>query len=247
MVRWVSKVSAGEDLDVEVIRRRQRSTVIIEAREANGRYRNLLAPQVIVISPDGSTAEYDARQVAPGRYESSFVSSSAGIYYITVFADDDGQALGPSTTGHAVAYPDEYRFVQTDETLLSRLAEMTGGSMLEPLKESIASAAYAPAKEESRNTRDLWPVFTGLALLLLVAEIAVRRFVMPERLKGAVSKLLVLRPARDRPAPDLAAADRMIAEGRSTSTRPYPISYWYRKKQEAASEESKIYFQHQKL
>jgi hypothetical protein len=69
-----------------------------------------------------------------------------------------------------VPYAQELRDLGVDETLLRELAELTGGGPL-----AKPSDAFLQARRQSRIAVDVWPWLLGLAAVLLVPDIALRR------------------------------------------------------------------------
>ena len=78
--------------------------------------------------------EARSQQSAPGRYEGKFTPAERGIHFVTLYAEGKaGAAPSPVVTIPYVApYPKEYRELRPNLALLGRLAEETGGEMLDP-------------------------------------------------------------------------------------------------------------------
>jgi Ca-activated chloride channel homolog len=103
--------------------------IAIEARDADGRYRDLLHPSVRVRTGSGAPREVAARQVAPGRYEAAVVADAQEILSVSLAGDGAGEnAAGPVTRTIVPDPMAEYRFAQPDEGLLRSIASATGGA-----------------------------------------------------------------------------------------------------------------------
>ncbi len=142
-------------------------SVAVEARDANGRYRDLLKPVVRVASGTGSR-DIATRQVAPGRYEATVIADVRQPLAVRV-VDAGAQNPAPSRT----IVPDpaaEYRFQPADETLLQSIAGATGG-MFKPTPSSLA----AKPGERSTERRPLSPPLIMAALLVWLADLVFRR------------------------------------------------------------------------
>jgi Ca-activated chloride channel homolog len=142
--------------------------VALEARSANGDYRNLLNPTVEV-SAAGTTRKLSARQVAPGRYEAMIVADATQTVTISVAGAD---ATGTGITSRTVI-PDpaaEYRFRNPDVDLLQSIASATGGAW-QPTPTSLANVAGDSRTER----RPLWPALIAIALLLWFVDLVLRR------------------------------------------------------------------------
>src|SRR5262249_60537339 len=59
-------------------------TVALEARDADGGYRDLLRPVLHVTSGAGPARDVRARQVAPGRYEAGLIASASQPLAVSV-------------------------------------------------------------------------------------------------------------------------------------------------------------------
>jgi uncharacterized membrane protein len=157
---------------------RRTIAVAIEARDANGQYRNLLSPAIQVrtanaadgASGNSGTSRVVTRQVAPGRYEATVMADATQP--ITIGLDGlDAKTSGGVTSGTVL--PDtaaEYRFRPPDETLLRSIASATGGTW-HPTAATLANSAA-----DSRTARrPLWPWLIALALLVWFVDLLLRR------------------------------------------------------------------------
>jgi len=73
-------------------------------------------------------------------------------------------------------YPKEYREIKPNTALLSRLAEETGGEVLESerLEEGL-KRLFTPKRNYGRSAQDTWWALAGLGLLFFLADLALRR------------------------------------------------------------------------
>jgi hypothetical protein len=76
--------------------------------------------------------------------------------------------------GLAYPYSDEYKVVPANRAVLQALSEQTGGSFA-PKDDEI----FALRGDAGVTQRHLWPVLAGIALLLFVLDIVVRRAPWP--------------------------------------------------------------------
>ncbi len=157
------------DLDVAPARGVSRNvTVTVEAREPDGRPRNLLRPTVRV-EAGGQPRDLVARQVAPGRYEARLTTDASADVSATLV-----DASAPTTAGLSRRFvPDagaEYRFGAPDNTLLTSLASSTGGTVA-PDAEKLRSAG-----SDSRAARRAgWPGLVLFALIGWATDLLLRR------------------------------------------------------------------------
>jgi len=125
---------------------------------------------VDAVAPDGTAQEVLLAATAPGRWEGDVAATSVGSYLLRVSASSRGTVVHAVTTGVAVPYSPEYRFVGTDKAFLAELAAAGGGVVLR----SAADVASAVAPAVTENV-DLSPWLLMLAALLLPLDVAVRR------------------------------------------------------------------------
>jgi Ca-activated chloride channel family protein len=145
---------------------RREIRVSIEARDANGGYRDLLRPTVTVTSDQSRPATVSLRQVAPGRYEASVLADATRPVTLTT-TDPNGGTITRVIVADPAA---EYRFRPTDESLLRAIASATGGTW----KPEMAQLAAAPTDKHSER-RPLWPALTIAALCLWFIDLLLRR------------------------------------------------------------------------
>lgn len=139
----------------------------VEARDEQGRYRDLLRPTVTVAAASGTSASVTTRQVAPGRYEATMIVDAAEPLTVSV-AEPDGSA-----TDVRRVLPDldaEYRFRPPDDVLLGALASATGGAMAT----NVAALPWPSAAARS-SRHALWPWLVSAALALWMVDLLLRR------------------------------------------------------------------------
>ena len=100
-----------------------------------------------------------------------------GIHFLTLYAE--GRAgelpLPVATLSYVSPYPKEYRELKPNVSLLSRLAEETGGEMLDP--EQFAAALrrlYTPTPGRATRGQDTWWPLAGAGLVLFLADLVLR-------------------------------------------------------------------------
>ena len=140
--------------------------VSVEARDADGRYQDLLHPVAQVRSGGGPARDVPVRQVAPGRYEATVVADATQVLTVTMAGANNGVAS-------RLVVPDpaaEYRFRPPDETLLKSIASATGGAWL-PTPSTLANTAG----DHRTERRPLWPALIIFALCLWFVDLLLRR------------------------------------------------------------------------
>ena len=117
------------------------------------------------------------RQSAPGRYEGQFTPPQRGIHFVTLYAEGNGgEAPVPvATVPYIAPYPKEYRELKPNLPLLSRLAEETGGEMLDQEKFTDAlKRLYTPTPGRGTQGQDTWWPLAGASLFLFLVDLVLR-------------------------------------------------------------------------
>ncbi|MBN1517466.1 VWA domain-containing protein [Candidatus Sumerlaeota bacterium] len=128
-----------------------------------------------VIPPDLRPIDVTVRQTAAGRYEGEFEADQVGTYLVKMNPKGSRQVL---TGGFSMSYSPEFQDWKSNEPLLQSIAEISGGRVLKT-EGSLADAAGAVFDKASlppaRRNEPLWPLTMLLALMLVPADIFVRR------------------------------------------------------------------------
>ena len=143
----------------------------------NGNFLNHLKLKGNITAPNQTTQEQTFQQTAPGRYEGKFTPSQRGIHFLTMYAEGKtGEAPLPVVTVPYVApYPKEYRELKPNMALLSRLAEETGGEMLDPDKiDEGVKRLYTPTPGKGRRGQETWWPLAGLGLFFFLSDLVLR-------------------------------------------------------------------------
>jgi uncharacterized membrane protein len=156
----------------------------------DGSFMNHMKIKGNITAPNRGTQQSVFRQSAPGRYEGKFTPAERGIHFLTFFTEGN-TAEGSSsmaTIPYVAPFPKEYRELRPNLALLSRLAEETGGEMLDP--ENFAAALkrlYTPSPGKAARGRETWWPLAGAALVLFLADLIMRSW--PRRPQAALAQL----------------------------------------------------------
>ncbi|MGH7826457.1 MAG: VWA domain-containing protein [Candidatus Binatia bacterium] len=163
-----------------------RVKVVADILSGDGDFVNQLTLRGNLTAPDKSTEEKTFRQIAPGRYEGDFSGTQRGINLLTLFAGaaPGKEPLAIATLPYIAPYPKEYRELKPNTALLSRLAEETGGEMLDPnLIEEGVKRLYTPAPEKGLRGQETWWHLSGIGLFIFLADLVLR--IWPRRQLGS--------------------------------------------------------------
>jgi len=178
LVSWTLPAQRSQGLSIEAGLKDNRAVVSVHAAQPDGTPFNFLTGTAMLVDPELETVELPLKQIGPGEYEASAEVSTPGVYLLRVGVNDQDRSLGQSTLGLVVPYSPEYRFGATDQSLLSRLASLTGGRELRPTGISNAFEHNLPSVP---SARPIWLPLLLIAALLFPIDVALRRLVVKKR------------------------------------------------------------------
>lgn len=162
---------AGGFLTIRVVREGGKARLVADAVDTtSGAFVNNLQLRARITRPDGDSETVILPQTGPGRYEAaSFGSAVVGSYTASVLyrAADGAERAVP--TGFAVSYSPEFAALVPNTALLARIADVTGGRVLDSGKE-----VFETRSSKRVPTPVALPLLT-FALLIFPLDIANRR------------------------------------------------------------------------
>ncbi|MCO6455163.1 MAG: VWA domain-containing protein [Pirellulaceae bacterium] len=172
VVRHAMRDQQQQGVEVRITQADSELEVWLDSIASDGQFRNQVPGSVTLIDPRLERTEYPLAQVAPGGYAARFPRPEPGTYHLELVQQLPGSEVFRKTRGLVVGYPDELRLRPTNERLLRAVAEVSGGRY-NPAPGELFAAPAAPA----RQAQPLWPWLLSLALVLFVADVALRRVV----------------------------------------------------------------------
>jgi hypothetical protein len=141
----------------------------IDAIGGDDRFQNDLDGFVTITGPAPKTTsiKLPLRQIAPGRYEARHLLDQFGAFVLKAELSSGATASGSISN----PYPREYAAFETDTTLLTDVAKVTGGAFNPPQDRDITSTGA----EKVSFHEDLWMQFVKWAILALVLDLFLRR------------------------------------------------------------------------
>lgn len=170
LTRWTLRSASRSDVVATVERRDGVGEVVVDAVDGKGEFINFLDSQVGVVTPHRERFVIDLEQVGPGRYRGRFPAGEEGVYLVGLTQRNQDKVVGSQLAGLVVPYAKELRDLGVDEARLRELTELTGGGALAEPRD-----AFLTARRQSRIAVDVWPWLVGLAAVLMVPDIALRR------------------------------------------------------------------------
>ena len=122
-----------------------------------------------VVDPAGANSEVRLYATAPGIYETELPTGETGMYHLNVRRTEDGEIRSYLTTAAVVQFSDEYKFNVTPEVYLN-FANAYGKVIGED------DPVWTTIESKNREKRTLTNFLLGLAILLFLADVAMRRF-----------------------------------------------------------------------
>jgi uncharacterized membrane protein len=171
MVRWSLRTTQRREVVATVIQQGERGEIQLEAVDEKGDFINFVEANTGVVRPDKARQVLPLTQVGPGRYRGSFEAAEQGAYLVGVSERKDQKLLGSEVASLVVPYAPEHRALAVNDGLLRDVVAITGGGI-----PATPAEVFTQGRREARVRVDAWPYLLGLALLLFLPDIALRRF-----------------------------------------------------------------------
>lgn len=170
LARRIMRSASVRRLPAELVRERGGFRVKVDAADAKGAFIDGASGRAAVVGPDGQARDVKLEQTAPGRLEGWWPATEKGAWHAQVRVDAKGEPVASQYLSATIGYPDELLLSPADETTLRDLSKTTGG-VFNPKPDEVFAATGSSAAAE----HELWPWLVGLAVLLFIADVGVRR------------------------------------------------------------------------
>lgn len=170
LVRHAMRKGEAKGFLVEVERNGTRATVRLDSVAPDGSFLNDAETELTLIDPRLSNRKLNMTQTAPGRYIAELDVPDTGAWHLDIAQKHEGQVLYRQSRGLVVGYPDELRLRPTNEILLRALAR-AAEAPYDPKPDEV----FTPPETTAAQVLPLWPYLTMAALVLFVADVALRR------------------------------------------------------------------------
>jgi Ca-activated chloride channel family protein len=175
VARAMSRPAGGGRFDLATELDGDRMVVRLDASGLDGRPLDLLTVPTTVYTPSGRTMELTLVQTAPGVYEGRADARESGSYIAVAKPRLGSQRLTPAIGGASVASGVEYRALRSNEALLRRIAEATGGRVLSLGSADSMDLFDRTGVTPSVSRAPLWRSLMIWALLVLMLDVGTRR------------------------------------------------------------------------
>ncbi len=175
MLRWSLPDPDNRPIAIDVARDGPEALVSVSSNTATGDYVDLTGATATITAPDGTVTDgIPLYQAGPGSYQIRVDAPTAGAYAITV----DPAGGVPELGGFTMPTSPELLPSPDGAALLETMAAQTGGRVLSLDDATTVFDAPGSSGSPLRNYQPVWPYPLAVALLLFVAELALRfRFV----------------------------------------------------------------------
>ncbi len=176
VAQWALRRLDTANLNAEVSVEQGEGHLSLEALDPEGNYRNFLDLRAIVVGPKGDRQPLSLEQTGPGRYEARFETRDVGTYLLQLLEYENGRFRASQALGASVNYAPEFATAEPNSNLLRGIAEAGNGRFLDlSAPRDPSRNPFLHDRHRVWQPRDLWQWLLKLALLLFVADVAVRR------------------------------------------------------------------------
>ncbi len=175
VVRGVSRAPMSADLDVQTTQVGDRARVTVEALKNDSAFLNFLSIRGTVVGPDMKPQDVRLVQTGPGTYEAEFPTGDAGNYVVVLnYRGAKGEG-GVLLSGVAVNQSPETRELKSNQAVLQRIAEQTGGRVLKPFDVAGANLFSRQNVVTTASPQPIWDWLLPVLIALIIIDVATRR------------------------------------------------------------------------
>ncbi len=175
MVKWAQRRETGRQFIAAVDRQDKKLNFRVDVISEQNRFVNHLKLNTKVLLPSGLDHIFSMEQKAPGRYVGTFPAEEIGAYYFSVYSNSGDLAETPRTFGFGIPYAEEFKITTINEDLLKDLASTTRGRVLSI--DHIPDDLFHDNSGSKESDASIWPYLVMVFLLLLVADVAIRKLI----------------------------------------------------------------------
>lgn len=174
MVKWAQRKEAPRNYSVNIARGGGNGIFTVDVTDDQNRFVNNLDLKIKVLFPSKTDRIISLDQVAPGRYSGSFTAVETGEYYLSLFGTEGTDLFRSHIFGYGIPYTNEFENKGINYALLKRLAVITKGRLLKPGENF--DDLFTSNSDIKEYGGQLWPYLALASLLLLIADVGVRKF-----------------------------------------------------------------------
>jgi hypothetical protein len=174
MVKWVQRKETGRQFTAAIDSQGEKRNFLVDVTTGQNRFVNYLELNTNILLPSGNNHTIAMEQIAPGRYVAAFPAEEIGAYYFSVYSSSGEDAAAPRTFGFGIPYTEEFNSTMVNEGLLKDLAATTNGELLSI--DNLPADLFKNRSDSKQSATPIWPYLIMVFLLLLMADVAARKF-----------------------------------------------------------------------
>jgi uncharacterized membrane protein/Mg-chelatase subunit ChlD len=193
IVRWTMRQEAPANLDVFTRIEGTKGRIVVDAVDQDAGALNMLSLPAVVIRPDQTVQPLVFHQTGPGHYEAEIDVDQTGQYIANVGVNESGEFKGSLQTGLSVPFSPEFKELRTNEALLRRIVEITGGRWHENITEPERHRIFEHDLPPVLARQPVWDWLVRWVFLpLFLLDVAVRRLASWLALSIVVEVLIIV-------------------------------------------------------
>lgn len=173
IAQWSLRRLDSSDFTAEVAIEKGIGQISVEALDPEGNFRNFLNLQATVVSPKGEPQLIQLEQTGPGHYEAKFPTREVGAYIVHIRDIENGEIRAAQVVGASVNYSPEFDATEPNTPLLRRLADSSGGKVLD--LQNLGANPFLHDRRKTFQPQDLWEWLVKLAIILFPLDVGLRR------------------------------------------------------------------------
>jgi uncharacterized membrane protein/Mg-chelatase subunit ChlD len=193
IVRWTMRQEAPTNLDVFTRVDGNKGRVVVDAVDKDAAALNMLSLPAVVIRPDQTVQPLMFQQTGPGHYEADFDVDQTGQFIANVGVNEGGEFKGSLQAGLSVPFSPEFKELRTNEALLRKVVETTGGRWHENISEPERHDIFLHNIPPVLSRQPVWDwLIRWVFLPLFLLDVAVRRLASWLALSIVVELLIIV-------------------------------------------------------
>jgi uncharacterized membrane protein len=173
LAQWSLRRIDTADFAAEMHIEEAAGTVVVEATDAGGGYRNFVQLQTVVLDAKGERQVVPMRQVGPGRYEGRFQAAEVGAYVAQIAELHEDRVRASRVVGATVSYSPEFSAHEPNRAFLSRLTQAGGGRLMDFA--DPGGSPFLHGRERTYQPIELWEWLLQFAILAFPLDVGLRR------------------------------------------------------------------------
>lgn len=224
VVQWAMRKVDSSSLDLRIIQNGQKADILIEALNDDGDFLNFLNLDAIALTPSGKSVRVKLQQSGPGQYQTSFPMTEKGSYQINVLDVSGQQEKSVSMAGTSLSYSPEFSRATPDLGLLSRLADLGGGKVIDP--ELDSDNPFFQGRQRTFTPDPIWDDLLILALLIFLIDVGYRRIDLDAAaIRSMMKRLTRKKESNDRERESHLSRLKKVKEMTTPTTSSEPKSW----------------------